>query len=854
MDAVPAHPLCDEMPTGHWPADAATTDASRGDVRWAGSQKMLELFLDDRGLKLDEWEQAGQLEVVKSGPHRSVYRLNLSGGQFYLKHYKINDWRALARNLLRPCKAVLEARAARRVADAGIETFCTVAVGCRRMRGISLDSYLITRSVENVQTLHEFVLSPSGKDKLGTSPRLRTNLARRLGELTAKLHAAKLVHHDFHPGNILIRFDEPCEPRLWLVDLHAVVRRRKVGPRAIENNLSLLNNFFARFATSADRLRFFRTYWEHSGRNAGSAEFAGMVRRVDAHCRDVVERAHRKSDRKWLRTNRRIVLEERGDRRSRGVVEFGRGSIAEFCDDAERLFERGHVRFWRRRTPRARLAAVDIATETGLWECYVRSQTSTRSSGRLSLPGRWSPLRRGWEIGHALRRRGINVPLPLFYGESKSVAATREYLVSERIANVLPLSTFLEHTLAGANCAARENWLRKSAERIACQVRQLHDFRYEHTELTAENLLVLSNMAVQDAWLIGLDQVHARSRLGPARIVSGLAELNNSLLDARFVRLTHRLRFLRAYLRRQYAQNWKTTWRAVSLLARKATIVEAEATASRRAFLAASIAMTCSLGTGCQMLGRTQKTVALPASHCIRAEQLLVLSDMKLPKDHPLIVDLSNLRLDVAKVLQLPLEKNPVIVYLFSNEQEYRQYLNVTYPKLPPRRAYFVGTSTELAVYTYWGDNIQEDLRHEYTHGLLHSCMKHVPLWIDEGLAEYFEVVTQDPSRVNTDYAQKLGTSLVNGWRPDIRRLEKIDEFSKMQQLDYQESWAWVHFLLHSTPDARQTLVEYINDLRTNPNTAPLSERMPRNIPDADARFLSYLGSLPQTRHVAGVL
>ena len=43
-------------------------------------------------------------------------------------------------------------------------------------------------------------------------------------------------------------------------------------------------------------------------------------------------------------------------------------------------------------------------------------------------------------------------------------------------------------------------------------------------------------------------------------------------------------------------------------------------------------------------------------------------------------------------------------------------------------------------VYTYWGNRIQQDLRHELTHAILHSVLKDVPLWLDEGLAEYFEV------------------------------------------------------------------------------------------------------------------
>lgn len=245
---------------------------------------------------------------------------------------------------------------------------------------------------------------------------------------------------------------------------------------------------------------------------------------------------------------------------------------------------------------------------------------------------------------------------------------------------------------------------------------------------------------------------------------------------------------------------------------------------------------------GCQRGG--SKAVALPARHSISSDQLLVLSDFRLPADHALIQDLKQLRNQAAEVLDLPLDHNQVIVYLFDNERKYRKYINVTYPRLPPRRAYFVGTPSELAVYTFWGDRIQEDLRHEFTHGLLHSCHQRVPLWLDEGLAEYFEMTGPTPGRINRDYVVRLRAAMSNGWRPDIDRLERLNEFAKMQRTDYQEAWAWVHFMLHDSPELKQVLLGYLQDLRVEPHPPGLSARLKRDVPDFEQRFLSYLASL----------
>jgi len=257
-----------------------------------------------------------------------------------------------------------------------------------------------------------------------------------------------------------------------------------------------------------------------------------------------------------------------------------------------------------------------------------------------------------------------------------------------------------------------------------------------------------------------------------------------------------------------------------------------------------SLALIAALAlAGCRSAAQTMR-ISLPARHAVRAEQLLVLSDFKLSEDHALIKDLVQLRLAIAETLELPLQQQPVVVYLFSDEPTYRKYLAATFPGLPPRRAYFVGTSRELAVYTFWGERIQEDLRHEYTHGLLHASLEEVPLWLDEGLAEYFEVAGPSPGSLQSAYAQRLSESLGRGWRPDLSRLERLNHFSQMQRADYEEAWAWVHFMLHGAPESRAILLSHLRALKQGLPPEPLSVRLEQHQPNIQQHFLSYLSSL----------
>src|SRR4051794_35439860 len=139
-------------------------------------------------------------------------------------------------------------------------------------------------------------------------------------------------------------------------------------------------------------------------------------------------------------------------------------------------------------------------------------------------------------------------------------------------------------------------------------------------------------------------------------------------------------------------------------------------------------------------------TAGMPAKHAFRVSQYVFHADFDLPRNQPLFKELANLREQVYKDLQLPPSSNLVQVYLFEDRDKYEQYMKSKYPDLPKRRAFFVaqpkrlGGTEDLLVYTYWGERVQQDLRHELTHALLHSVLKDVPLWLDEGLAEFFEM------------------------------------------------------------------------------------------------------------------
>ncbi|MBX7166373.1 MAG: DUF1570 domain-containing protein [Pirellulales bacterium] len=231
----------------------------------------------------------------------------------------------------------------------------------------------------------------------------------------------------------------------------------------------------------------------------------------------------------------------------------------------------------------------------------------------------------------------------------------------------------------------------------------------------------------------------------------------------------------------------------------------------------------------------------LPARHALVTGQLVVHSENPLPANHRLLKELTDQRDQLSQLLTLPRSDEPIHVYLFDTPQEFSRFLALEFPEFPERRAFFIETDTQLAVYAQWGDRVAEDLRHEVAHGYLHAVVPNIPLWLDEGLAEYFEVA-RGAGGLNRPHVAELSAALAAGqWRPFLARLESITAVADMTQRYYAESWAWVHLMLHGPPQLRQVLCDYLQSLRSSNDPVPFAPRLAAVLPQPEPVLVEHL-------------
>jgi hypothetical protein len=234
-----------------------------------------------------------------------------------------------------------------------------------------------------------------------------------------------------------------------------------------------------------------------------------------------------------------------------------------------------------------------------------------------------------------------------------------------------------------------------------------------------------------------------------------------------------------------------------------------------------------------------------PGKHATRRDYYVLYHDFEFDKNEPLFADLDSLPEQVFGELKLPPSNTVVQVFLFDTQDRYERYMRAKYRNLPIRRAYFIaepraGGADELKIFTWMGDHITTDLRHELTHALLRSVLKEVPLWLDEGLAGYFEL----PPHQDGVNPHHLDTLRRTAFQPDLARLEKFTQVAQMEKPEYREAWAWVHLMLRSGPAAKKVLHQYLQALRTDANPGPLLPRLREAVPEPEQALVDHLAAL----------
>lgn len=248
------------------------------------------------------------------------------------------------------------------------------------------------------------------------------------------------------------------------------------------------------------------------------------------------------------------------------------------------------------------------------------------------------------------------------------------------------------------------------------------------------------------------------------------------------------------------------------------------------------------LGLGClSALGCTMwsNQLASAPSTFVDDVPLQIEADFDLQDDSQVLQEIRNLKMELRDDLGIPFSNQNIHVRIFHDQVTFAQFTRQHFPQLNGRRALFVVEGGQYYVYAIWSDSILPDLRHELTHAYLNSSVGTLPLWLDEGLAEYYEVVGVR-GRLNREHLPWLNDALSKStWQPNLERLATISRPEQMSGTDYAESWLWIHYLMQNR---RTSIVpDYLVARRGRKIVDPIPLQIRTKIPNAEEKLTKHL-------------
>ena len=230
---------------------------------------------------------------------------------------------------------------------------------------------------------------------------------------------------------------------------------------------------------------------------------------------------------------------------------------------------------------------------------------------------------------------------------------------------------------------------------------------------------------------------------------------------------------------------------------------------------------------GIVMLAIVARPAHAQTFHAVTVEPFVIITDFPFPQAPQVRDHLVSLGERLHAELGLKPVRETVKIYLLKSPERYQKLLLAVMPQLQvgdtQRHGVFLRRRGEMpAMFVLWSDRVGTVLRHEFTHATLSANVANPSIWLDEGIASYYEAESLAAANL---YRETLEPRLAasSAWTPDLARLERLRQMPEMGPMEYAESWSWIRFLLSGPPEVRDLLPKYLAQAASDNNPRPLS-------------------------------
>ena len=203
-----------------------------------------------------------------------------------------------------------------------------------------------------------------------------------------------------------------------------------------------------------------------------------------------------------------------------------------------------------------------------------------------------------------------------------------------------------------------------------------------------------------------------------------------------------------------------------------------------------------------------------------------VYCDVETPEARAVAAELENVVESIAEFLEIEAPLDKARVYVFPDMALMREFLKRHCPKQTKSHATCYETEEGVVATLSLKGNKERTLgllRHEMTHYVLASRFYDLPVWIDEGLAWFFQA--GEPYGRVYDVAVKRLSRCLGGEKRSLERLVAIPVGARITLDDYARAWGLVYYI-YKRGGGKEKLVEYLRVVRSGPGAGEFFEQV----------------------------
>lgn len=150
----------------------------------------------------------------------------------------------------------------------------------------------------------------------------------------------------------------------------------------------------------------------------------------------------------------------------------------------------------------------------------------------------------------------------------------------------------------------------------------------------------------------------------------------------------------------------------------------------------------------------------------------------------------------------------PTMIFLFKNNKSFRPYTLPAHDRAPSIAGYFLARPDANYIAINAEERVAQIIYHEYLHFFVNNNLPAAPLWLNEGLAEYYSTFAsdEDKTKIGVPVAHHLAflkqnaPSMKSGFALSLGRLLQTTEILHEEETKigsfYAQSWLLVHYLM----------------------------------------------------------